>query len=144
MRYGCTNLQVSTPCLNRAIASTQWTSSLLVLKNGTLQIIWSIWSHLPASMHQYLDDTKIQLSSKNWCWLVGIWLCVSYLIWQSGIFYYFYVIEIFSILIFWYFGLKGTVNLHLISCYRDTGCEEFAIFFWKIMWIEIGSIKIMF
>ena len=28
-------------------------------------------SHLPASQHQFLDDTKIKITSKNWCWLAG-------------------------------------------------------------------------
>ena len=53
---------------------------------------------MPASKHQLLDDTKIKISSKNWCWLAGIWLCVSKKILQSGIFYYFYAIY-FNILI---------------------------------------------
>ena len=26
-------------------------------------------SHLPASRHQFLDDTKIKISSKNWCFM---------------------------------------------------------------------------
>ena len=29
-------------------------------------------SHLPASQHQFLDDTKIKISSKNWRWLADI------------------------------------------------------------------------
>ena len=49
-------------------------------------------SHLPASQHQFLDDTKIKLSSKNWRWLAGKWLCVSKKILQSDNFYYFYAI----------------------------------------------------
>ena len=52
---------------------------------------------LPASKHQFLDDTKIKISSKNWCWLAGIWLHVSQMIRQSGIYYYF----LWYILIFW-------------------------------------------
>ena len=35
-----------------------------------------------------LDD--IFVLSKNWCLLAGKWLCVSQMIWQSGISYYFY------------------------------------------------------
>ena len=57
------------------------------------QIIWLTQSHLPASKHKFLDDTKIKISSKNW-----YWLRVSQMIWQSRIYYYFYDIHI---LIFW-------------------------------------------
>ena len=54
-------------------------------KNDTLS------NHLASrTKHQFLDDTKIKILSKNWCWLAGIWLHVSKIIWQSGIFYYFY------------------------------------------------------
>ena len=41
------------------------------------QIIWLTQSHLPASKHQFLDDTKIKISSKNWCLLATKWLRVS-------------------------------------------------------------------
>ena len=33
------------------------------------QIFQFAWSHLPADQHQFLDNTKIKISSKNWCWL---------------------------------------------------------------------------
>ena len=44
-------------------------------------------SHLPASQHQFLDVTKIKISSKNWCWLAGKWLHVCKKILKSGIIY---------------------------------------------------------
>ena len=39
------------------------------------QIIWLTKSHLPASKHQFLDDTKMKISSKKLV-LVG-WLMAS-------------------------------------------------------------------
>ena len=57
------------------------------------QIFLLAQSHLPANQHQFLDDTKIKISSKNWCWLAGKWLRASWNIWQSGIYYYFYDVQ---------------------------------------------------
>ena len=54
------------------------------------QIILLTQSHMPASKHQFLDDTKIKISYKNWCLLAGIWLRVNKIIWQNGIFFNFY------------------------------------------------------
>ena len=39
------------------------------------QIVLLAQSHLPASKHQFLNDTKIKISSKNWCSMAGKWLC---------------------------------------------------------------------
>ena len=37
------------------------------------QIILLTRSHMPTSKHQFLDDTKVKISSKNWRFLAGIW-----------------------------------------------------------------------
>ena len=67
------------------------------------QIILLTRRHMPASKYQFLDDTKIKkyhlkigsgwLASQE----AGIRLCVSQMIWQSGIFLLF----LWYILIFW-------------------------------------------
>ena len=54
------------------------------------QIFLLAQSHMPANQHQFLDDTKIKTSLKKWCLLAGKWLRVSKMIWQNGIFYYFF------------------------------------------------------
>ena len=59
---------------------------------------------LPASQYQFLDDVFIFASSKNWCCLAGKWLRVCKKILQSGIFYYFYAIFLYS-------GLKRVGSL---------------------------------
>ena len=52
---------------------------------------------MPANQHQFLDDIFIFVSSKNWCWLAGKWLCARKKIWQSGIFFIIFMIN-FNIL----------------------------------------------
>ena len=55
------------------------------------QIILIAEKKLAASQDQFLDDAKLKISSKNWCcWLPGNFFSAIKMIWQGGIFYYFY------------------------------------------------------
>ena len=65
-------------------------------KNATLPNHLVTRSHLPANQHQFLDDIFNFVSSKNWCLLAGKWLRVSKNILQSGNFYYFCAIFLYS------------------------------------------------
>ena len=70
----------------------------------------AIWTLVTLAIYQP-TSTNFQMiffifvSSKNWCLLAGKWLCVSLMIWQKGIYYYFY--DMFK-----YFGPKSVGSLN--------------------------------
>ena len=93
------------------------------------QITLLTQSHLPASKHQFLDDTKIKISSKKWCLLSGKWLHVSKVILQSGIFFYYFYDILFYIL-----GSIGLVHwVEPITWLRHGVCNLICLIL-NVMW----------
>ena len=90
-------------CLKQSIGATQWTNPSefeigikMYHKNNKkmplCQIIWLTRSHLPASKHQFIDDTKIKISSKNW--YLFLWM-------QDDLAKWHFLLFLWYILIFW-------------------------------------------